>query len=329
MAASALRERLARDVTLWLADGLVSAETHELLRRRYAAGEFGVASAIRSVAVAGALILFFGLLGLVAALSGSKAVAAFLLLMAGAGLSGAGIRLSRDKLNRYALTAAVLLVLGVVTVGLGVGLALASAGLQNGALLFAAGAILLVPITILAYWFRNTLLLVVALICLFHWIGSWSSMFGRSTYALLIQDPRWMSLAALAAVLVGIYHERNLRERTGRFFQAWETLGLIYLNLSLLILTVDAEPSWGAAPVWIAIWLVAALAQIIAGARLHNPLLTGFGVTAFAVNAYTRYYETFWNRLHAGVFFLLGGVILFAAGAACEVMLRRRQKSAV
>jgi len=125
--------------------------------------------------------------------------------------------------------------------------------------------------------------------------------------------------------LVGIYHERYMRNQTGRFFLAYETMGLIYMNLSLLILTIEGGPRWSASGTWIAVWAVAAIAQIVAGARLHNPLLTGFGVTAFAINLYTRYYEDFWNRLHAGVFFLLGGVSLLIAGLLLEVVLRRSQ----
>jgi uncharacterized membrane protein len=328
MAARAVRERLAHDLSQWLADGLVSTDTYQLLRQRYGAAESGLANAIRSLAVAGALILFFGLLGIVAALSGSKPVAAFLLTGAGVGVTVAGIRLAMDKLGRYTLSSGVVLMLGVITAALGIGVALDSAGLSGTKLVFAAGAILVVPVGILAYWFRNTLLLIISLLGLFHWVGSWSSMFGRSTYVLAVQDPRWMSLAALAAVVVGIYHERSWRDKTGRFFQAWETVGLIYLNVSMLILTVDADPAWGRASFWIALWLIAGIAQIVAGARLHNPLLTGFGVTAFAVNVYTRYYETFWNRLPAGAFFLLGGLALFAAGLAFEIILRRSQQRA-
>ena len=113
-----------------------------------------------------------------------------------------------------------------------------------------------------------------------------------------------MSLAALGTVGVGVYHEKELRNRTGRFFEAYEALGLIYLNLSLLILSIEGDRAVGLQDKF-----------LDRGpddhdrrsnrrrTRLHNPLITGFGVTAFAVNTYTRYYETFWNRLHQGNIF--------------------------
>ncbi len=324
MANSAVRERLSQDLSLWLADGLVSKDTHDLLRLRFGAREFGIANAIKSLGIAGGVIAFFGLLGLVAALSRSQTFAALLLLTAGAALTVAGIRLSRDKLGRYALSSKAVLMLGVVTAAIGIGVALDELKITGRPAVLLTGCLIILPIGYLAYRFRNTFLLSIGLIALFHWIGSWTGMLGRSTYAMEIQDPRIMTVAALAAVMVGIYHEQKLQVQTGRFFQAYETLGLIYLNLSQLILGIE----WGQhgeIKLWIALWFVAALLQIVGGARLHSLLLTGFGVTAFALNVYTRYYDTFWNLLDTGVFFLLGGAALFAAGFACETILRRWQ----
>ncbi len=327
MANRAVREQLAQDVSLWLADGLVPKATHDLLRQRYGAYEFGLAQIIKYFGIAGGLIAFFGLLGLVAAISKSMVAAAFLLLAAGGALTAAGIRLSIDKLGRYASSSKAVLMLGVVAAALGLGLAASELGLKDAAIIQATGLAILIPLGFLAYRYRNTFLLSLALIHFFHWVGTWTSMFGRSTYAIFIQDPRLMSLAALAAIGVGVYHELHLRNQTGRFFQAYETLGLIYLNLSLLILSIEGG-RWGPADFWILMLALTSIAEIVAGARLHNPLLTGFGVTTFAINVYTRYYETFWNRMHTGVFFLLGGVSLFAAGLACEIVLRRSQQRA-
>jgi len=326
MASREVRERLAQDVGLWLADGLVSKETHDLLRERYGAREFGFANAIRTLGVAGGLVAFFGLLGMVAAISQSQLFAAFLLLAAGVSLTVAGIRLAVSKLGRYAISSKAILMLGVVTATLGVGVALNGMGVRNRDILLLTGAVVLLPIGILAYRYKNTFLLIMGLLAFFHWVGSWTQMWGRSTYELSIQDPRLMSAAALVAVLVGIYHEQQWRNETGRFYQAYETVGLIYLNLSLLILTIDWRPRLGDAALWIGVWAVAAIAQIVAGAALHNSLLTGFGVTAFAINVYTRYYENFWNRMHAGLFFLAGGLSLFLAGLLCELALRRWQQ---
>lgn len=326
MANRALRERLAQDIGLWLADGLISKSTYDLLRERYSAREFGIANAIKSLGIAGGLIAFFGLLGMVAAFSNSRAVAASMLLATGAAMTGAGIRLSTDKLGRYPTSSQAILMIGVImfALGVGVGIDQISTNMPVHEIAFFTGALVLLPLGIVAYRYKNTFLLVMALLGFFHWVGTWTSMVGRSTYELEIDDPRWMCLAATAAVIVGIYHERFWRNQTGRFYQVYETIGLIYLNLSLLILTISWSPERETA-VWIAVWFGMAVLQIICGAGLHNSLLTGFGITAFAVNVYTRYFEEFWNRMHAGAFFLVGGASLFIAGFLCEVALRRSQ----
>jgi uncharacterized membrane protein len=326
MANQAVRERLAQDVSAWLVDGLISRPAHDVLRERYGAAGLGVGQAVKTLGIAGGILAFFGLLGLVAAMSRSQVVGALLMLASGAMLTAWGLRLALDKLGRYSNSSKSLLMLGVTTAALGMGLGVDGMGVHGQQTVFVTGFLVVVPLIFLAYRFSNTFLLVLGLIALFHWVGSWTEMLGRSTYGVFIEDPRVMSLFALGAVVVGVYHERELRFSTGRFYQAYETVGLIYLNLSLLGLTIVAHGGWGSREMWIAVLSAAAIAEIVAGARLHNPLLTGFGVTIFAINIFTRYYERFWNRLHRGEFFLLGGLSLFAAGMACEVILRRMQR---
>jgi len=326
MANRAVRERLAKDVGLWLADGLIPADTHALLRQRYDAGGYGIGQAIKSLGVAGGLLAFFGLLGLVAAISRSHLFAALLLMATGCGFTALGIRLSIDKLARYSSSSKSLLMLGVVCAGLGLGVAFDGMGIKNESAIVLTGAVVLIPVALLAYRYANTFLLILALIIFFHWVGSWTTMFGRSAYVFEVQDPRLMALAALVVIGLGIYHERALQNQTGRFFMAYETLGLIYLNLSLLILSLGVESRWGPEGPWVWVLFGAAIAQIVVGARLHNPLFTGFGVTTFAVNVFTRYCEGYWRHLHTGTFFLLGGLALFTAGFALEIVLRRLQR---
>jgi hypothetical protein len=96
-------------------------------------------------------------------------------------------------------------------------------------------------------------------------------------------------------------------------------VGLLYLNLSLLILGIEGA----AQGAWIGVWFAAGIAQLAAGAAMKSAVPIGFGVTALAVNLFTRYYEHFWDRLAKGLFFLLGGVLLFGLGFACERLARR------
>ena len=58
-------------------------------------------------------------------------------------------------------------------------------------------------------------------------------------------------------------------------------------------------------------------------------MLTGFGVTALAVNLFTRYFERFWDAMGKGYFFLLGGALLFLFGLGYERVARRMPCGAV
>jgi len=333
MANRVVRERLAQDVSLWLIDGLVTKDTHDLLCERYGAKIFGLGQIIKSLGVAGALFAALGLMGLVAALSGAKVVAGFLLTACGVAFTGGGIWLATDKLGRYSISSKTLQTLGVLMAVLGIGVCLDSFQVKTDPNILFTGALVLAVAGFLAYRYRITFLLVLDLIIFFHWVGTWTQMWGRSTYEIDIQDPRVMCLAALAAIGVGIYHERYLREQTVRFYQAYQTMGLIYLNLSLLILSISPEyriyrSGHEGAAVWIAALTVTSLAEIVSGALLHNPLLTGFGVTTLVLDGFTRYFENFWGAMPKGAFFLVGGAALFGAGTLCELVLRKQRAAA-
>lgn len=315
-----LRQRLALELGTWLADGLISAQVHELLRQRYLAHELGRGQARQALTVAGGLFLMFGLGGALGAASGSLLGAGLVLALLGAGAMRVGVGLARDPLVRHVASASVVVAIGAFAFGLGVCALAVGSGVPDEGVLFTTGVVLVPAFAIGAYVYRNALLLCAALLAAMHWVGSFASMAGRATYVLEVQEPRLMIFAALLLVALGVWHELALRERTGRFYQVYQVVGLLYLNLSLLLLTIDGS---GQEPWWIAAWLAVGLGQLVAGARLHSGLLTGFGVVALAINGYTRFFEASLERWPAGLPFLVGGVLGLLVGAACEVAASR------
>lgn len=321
MAASEVKERLAQDVGQWVADGLVDAQAAELLRERWSQPGLGLSQIIKYIGYAGGLLAFFGLLGLVGAISSSKGFAAVELTGVGGGLLWWGVQLGGDGRGRYAQSSKMVLALGFVTFALGCGVLTSALGMSQTASLFCSGLLALPVAFGLAYRFRNTFLLILGLLGFYHWVGSWSSMLGRSTYALQVQDPQLMMVAAGLGAGFGAAHRRLFPHTLPSFAHSWEAVGLTYLNLSLLILSIGWHSHLAA--LWIAVWAVAGVAQILLGARWHDGVFTGFGVTALAINLYTRYFEKFWDQTDAGLFFFLGGVGLFATGFAIEWWARR------
>lgn len=322
-----LNEILAGDIGRWLADGLISESVHATLRERYQAREFGAQKLVRYIAISGGMIALFGVIGLIGAIAGSLGFGAFLMLGIGAALGFAGLRLARDPLGTYEHTAKVVVLLALWIEAGGLGLLFAAFGVEDEGLVLGVGAVMLPVMFLVAYLQRNGFVLLMGLLATFHWLGSFANMIGRSTYSLSIQDPRWMTVAAASAAAIGLVHERRLQDRYPRFHQVYQSVGLTYLNLSLLILTIwDKEAGSHVNLGWVVTALLAALAQIGMGAWLVNPLWTGFGVTALAVNSYTRYFETFWDDMHKGVFFLCGGLSLLGLGVGFELWLSRRER---
>jgi hypothetical protein len=313
-----VKERLAQDIALWAADGLVDAPAVPVLRARYDAPGFGWVSLVKTFGIAGGIVAGLGVLGLIGSLSGSELVGALLALGVAVVAFWAGLSLSLDPKARAVHSAKVILALAVLFLSGAVAVLAHAASAQSDTILVAVGLVCLPIAFILAYLFQNTFLLVLALLGLFHWVGSYEEMLGRSTYSIEIQDPRAMAVVAAGAIAIGLWHERKLRRSTLRFFQAYQAVGLLYLDLSLLILTIDSH-SPGA---WIAVFTVACLVQIVLGAWLKSGLLSAFGVTALAIDLFTRYFETFWDRLDVGLFFLIGGALLFGFSVLCERELR-------
>jgi hypothetical protein len=322
-ATASAREQLLRDIAVWQIDGLIAPATAATLRERYGLSRFGLGEVLRYLGLVGLIFVICGILGLIGAIAGSPLFGAVLLMAVGAAFGAAGIVYAHDRLGRYRWSSRIALTLGVVLVSGAMAVLLSAFKIEGAPLVFIGGWLVLPGLVYLAYRFNITFLLVLALIEFFHWVGSWTSMWGRGTYVFDVQDPRVMALVAAGVVGVGIWHEQMLADRTGRFFAAYESLGLVYLNLSLLILTIDGGPGW------IALFTLVVIAQIVLGARLRNSLILGFGVTFAFIDGFTRFYERFWDSWEKAVFFLAIGLLTFAAGAACEFVLRSNRPGAV
>lgn len=76
--------------------------------------------------------------------------------------------------------------------------AAAAANAGTGATLVIVGLTSLPVAFALAYRFENGFLLVLAILGVFHWLGSWHSMIGRSTYAFDIQVEQQLHRTAVS-----------------------------------------------------------------------------------------------------------------------------------
>src|SRR5262249_49426774 len=145
---------------------------------------------VKYFAYSGGLLAITGLLGFVGAMSGSEGVAALELLLAGVVIFYVGTRLVRDPLGRQEMSGRVLLAIGFFAASLGVGVAADALSLSQQQIAVFTGLVCVPAGFAAAYRLRNTFVLILSLLALFHWAGSWTGMVGRSTYEVDIQDPR-------------------------------------------------------------------------------------------------------------------------------------------
>ena len=130
-------------------------------------------------------------------------------------------------------------------------------------------------------------------------------------------------IAALAAAF-GLIHqlaeERQLRHFSG-FGRLYVIFGLLYLNCSLWFLSLDDLGS-DTRP-WTWLFTLAAIGQLVVGARFKHPSFTGFAVVFLGIDLYTRFYEYSWDRLGVATFFAVAGIIGLLLGWSFERMALR------
>jgi uncharacterized membrane protein YidH (DUF202 family) len=309
---------LTREATAWHQEGLIDRSLLDTLLQRYShRGQFLV-GLLKWLGLFAIFQLGLAVLAFIALQFSSVVMAAFLLGGISAGLWYSGVRMAIDSQQRYPFTAAILVTASLMAAfGAFVLLYIMRYGEPTGAVIPGLMALTSLLGAVTAYRYHLRWPLLMALLLFFHGLGAWHSYGGHGAYYADIQDPKLMAIIALASIVLGIWHERQLetsalRRCTG-FGALYLIFGLLYLNLSLWFLTLADGPLH-----WVLLFTAAGIGQIILGARLHDGRFTGFGIVFLAINLYTRYFEHFWDRLSLGVFFVIGGTAAMVAGYACE-----------
>ncbi len=318
--AKGIRERLAAEAAAWRHGGLIDDRLAEVLEARYAPSPGVGRMLLHGLGLLALFLVSSSVLSAVGILlqSASPLLAGLALIALGVATWYPGARMARDPLQRHAVTGSVLLTFGLVAGYAGLSLTYLAGGGDAYSRVFPAFMLLTaVAAFATAYAFGLRWPLFLGLLLLFHAVGSRHGYIGHGAYFLDIQDERSMAAVALAACAFGVWHERAgeaglLRRQVG-FGHLYLVFGLLYFNLSLWILSLHDK----ALP-WVLTFTAAGIAQIVAGARLKDARFTGFGIVFLAIDLYTRLFEHFWDRLSAGLFFLIAGLIAVVLGVVFE-----------
>lgn len=314
----ASRIQMTREAGRWRDLGLIDAALAAQLEQRYDRRGHMLAVLLKWLGVFAMVQLALAVGAFIAISSESAWLGALMLAALSAVAWRQGVTLATDPLARHPITASAL-VTAALAAGLG---ALALGILAVGgeldhpvdALLLGAGGAASIA-TAYRHHLRWPLLL--GLLLVFHAIGAWHAYVGGGGYVADIAEPVVMAPLAFAVVLFGLWHERVAEHGAARraegFGHLYLVIGLVYANLSLWFLTIPRGPFEA-----VVLFTAASIVQIVAGARLADARLTGFGIVFLSIDLYTRYFEHFRDRHSLGVMLAIGGAAALLAGYAFE-----------
>jgi len=319
-----LAEKLSNEVSEWGHRGLVNDEQLGLLKTRYRSDEAMLGLFLRWLGFFAVWSLGASIIGLIGMSMGKSAeyMVPVVLLAFSYYLWRKGTQMAVDPQQRHPLAGAVLVTVGLIA---GYAALLAMYALFGGRSMQFAGPILMFVVAgvafFTAYRFGLRWPLILGVLLAFHALGNMHRYGGHGSYFLGIQDERLTFMIAMVSIAFGMWHEKALEHDLNRrqvgFGQVYIVTGLVYANLSLLFLSLPRG-----ALVAVLLFSLACVVQIVLGARFHDGRFTGFGIVFLSINLYTRMFESFWDDLSKGTFFLIAGSVAMIIGVVLEKRAR-------
>ncbi len=178
----------------------------------------------------------------------------------------------------------------------------------------------------LGFLIPSRLIWIIALGCFGAWFGLLTGyVSGWGAYYLGMNYP--VRFVFFGALLTGAGYVLQRIPRFAALEKSTRAIGLLYLFIALWIMSIFGNygdmDTWYEAPQfellhWSLLFGVAALIAIYIGLRTDDGMMRGFGITFLFINLYTRYFEYFWDTLHASLFFAIMGVSFWYIGARAE-----------
>ena len=175
---------------------------------------------------------------------------------------------------------------------------------------------------------ESNLIWLFALASLGGWMGTETGyMSGWGAYYLGMNYP--LRFVLFGALLTGCALALEHHPIAHRFFRATLAMGLLYLFISLWIMSIFGNygdmRQWERVKQielfhWSIIFGAVACGAIYHGLKYDNDMTKGFGLTFLGINLYTRFFELFWNALHKALFFALLGLSFWYIGSKAETI---------
>ena len=183
----------------------------------------------------------------------------------------------------------------------------------------------------LAYRLQSRLIWLFSLVSLGSWFGTetgfqthWSDYFLGMNYPL--------RFVVFGAILVGACHLLRNRNWFRSFWELTYISGLLYLFLSLWLLSIFGNYGnigswWKIKQITLFYWgiisgAVAALFMLY-GLKRNDAIAREFGITFLLIFLYTKYFEYFWDRTNHTLFFGILAVSFWFIGRKAEKIWNR------
>lgn len=214
-----IAKQLADQVADWGHRGLIDKDLSTLLNRRYSVDASMRQLLLRWLGFLAAFMLGMSVIGLVSMSLGEIAayISPFAVGVLGYCLWLKGTRMATDPEQQYPTSGAVLVTVGLICLFAAQLLLYAVFGGRDIQFVFPAMMLITAAAAFFtAYRFGLRWPLVLGVLLVFHAIGHMHSYVGHGGYFMAIQDERLTLLAAVAAIVLGMWHEQVVEKDLGR-----------------------------------------------------------------------------------------------------------------
>lgn len=178
----------------------------------------------------------------------------------------------------------------------------------------------------LAYIFKSRLIWAFVLISLGAWFGTETGYLSRwNWYFVGMNYP--LRFVLFGICLTGFSFLIKDNKKMGIFFQTNYVCGMIYLFVSLWLLSVfgnfaSLEEWYTVKQLSLFYWGILSAAfcliSIYIGLKYRDDIAREFGITFLFINLYTRYFEYFWDSWHKALFFCVLAASFWFIGRRAE-----------
>ncbi|CRF34140.1 membrane protein [Brachyspira suanatina] len=183
---------------------------------------------------------------------------------------------------------------------------------------------------IIAYIKRNYAVLSIAIIGLITWYGF--EGFDISGIDLTLNNYIRFIMTSILMFLIGITDiNKKLGERYSNFSVIYYTVGILYVNIILAIMSIFGSYDYPIILehfankeiiIYSSIFLISDIIALIIGYKLKISSIVRYSIFFVILNMYIRYFEYFYSRMNTWIFFIILGLSTILIGVIIERIIK-------